>query len=88
MTESVIKFECPATCIVAGASGSGQTSFIFEVLKDAQLLFKKIPRKIIYCNSTYQPLYVEMKTRIELMEFFFFFFLKDCHQRDTWLYGL
>ena len=70
MTEAVIKFECPATCIVAGASGSGKTSFIFKLLNDARFMFKTAPKKIIYCYSTYQPLYNEMKKMVKDITFF------------------
>lgn len=68
--DPLIKFECPATCIVGGASGSGKTSFIFELLINAQMMFKKIPKKIIYCYSTYQSLYDDMKSRVKGIEFF------------------
>ena len=68
--DTVIKFESPASCIVAGASSSGKTSFIFELLKNDKLMFKQIPRKIIYCYSTYQPLYDDMKKQVENIEFF------------------
>jgi GTPase SAR1 family protein len=70
MKDTIIKFECPATCIVAGASGSGKTSFIFELLKNVQFMFKKIPKKIIYCYSTYQSLYDEMKKMVKDITFF------------------
>lgn len=68
--DALIKFECPATCIIAGASGSGKTSFLFELFKNTQFMFKEIPKTIIYCYSTYQPLYDEMKKMVGNIEFF------------------
>lgn len=70
MTDTLIKFECPATCIIAGASGSGKSTFLFELFKNSQYMFTKVPKKIIYCYSTYQPLYDEMKKFVENIEFF------------------
>jgi hypothetical protein len=70
MSEALIKFECPSTCIVAGASGSGKSTFLFELLKNAKFMFAEVPTKIIYCYSTYQPLFDEMKKYVENIEFF------------------
>lgn len=69
MIDTLIKFECPATCIIAGASESGKSTFLFKMFKNAQFMFSKVPKKIIYCYSTYQPLFDDMKT-VENIEFF------------------
>lgn len=68
--DALIKFECPSTCIIAGSSSSGKTTFLFRLLKNAKHMFEKVPKKIIYCYSTYQPLYDDMKSEVEYIEFF------------------
>lgn len=70
MLDALIKFECPATCIVAGTSGSGKSTFLFELFKNANSMFTMIPKKIIYCYSTYQSLFDDMKEHVENIEFF------------------
>lgn len=83
MTETLIKFECPATCIVAGASGTGKSTCLFEMFKDSNTMFTQVPKKIIYCYSTYQTLYDEMKKKVDNIEFLKVFLVKK-----TWTCGL
>lgn len=84
MTNTVVKFESPATCIIAGASGSGKSTFLFELFKSANSMFNDAPRKIIYCYSTYQPLYDSMKTHVQNIEFFEG--LPSKEDMDLWAY--
>ncbi len=39
--ESVIKFESPCTCIIAGPTGSGKTTFLYDLLTNAEQMFMK-----------------------------------------------
>ena len=70
MSNVVIKFECPTTCILAGPSSSGKTTFLHKLLKQNKHMFQKVPKKIIYCYSTYQPIYDDIKHDVEDIEFF------------------
>lgn len=67
---SLVKFESPDTCIVAGSSSSGKSTFIFNLLKNADNMFERQPKKIIYCYSTYQSLFDDMKKHTNSIEFF------------------
>ena len=82
MTDSLIKFESPATCIVAGPSSSGKSTFIYQLLKHSEHMFKKVPKKIIYCFSNYQPLFDEIKQNVKHIEFFEGLPTKD--NMDVW----
>lgn len=58
-------FKSPTNIICAGATGSGKTFLLFEILKYRQELFTKDIDEIIYCYGIYQPIfnrYTEMIT--------------------------
>ena len=67
--ENVIKFESPSTCIVAGPTSSGKSSYVFKVLKHVDGVFTKKVDKIYYAYGVYQPLYDDMKKNIPNIEF-------------------
>lgn len=68
--ESVIKFETPSSAILAGASSTGKSFYVFEVLKHADGVFTKAPKAIFYCYDVHQPLFDSMKTAISNIEFY------------------
>lgn len=70
MSGTVVKFESPTTCIIAGSTGSGKTTFLFELLKQADEMFQTPPTTIFYCYGIYQSLYDSMKKDIRNIEFF------------------
>ena len=53
------KFRHPFTSIVAGATGSGKSYFVRNILKYRDDLFINLPKnsKIIWCYGIYSPLY-------------------------------
>ena len=63
--EALLKFYSPSTVIVSGASGSGKTSFVYDILKESKGMFIKPPKRIIYCYGVYQNLYDEMKSSLD-----------------------
>ena len=65
-----VKFENPSTCIIAGPSSSGKSTFVYNVLKNAGQLFKDPPKRIYFCFNVNQPLYEDMKRDIPEIEFF------------------
>ena len=44
--EEVLTWKHPFTCIVGGPSGSGNTSFVFRLIKHAYVMFTEIPQLI------------------------------------------
>ena len=68
-SESLLKFESPTTVLVVGASGTGKTTTIYSILRNASGMFKIPPKKIIYAYSAWQPLFDEMRDTISNIEF-------------------
>lgn len=56
--------------MVAGATGSGKTMWVFKFLKHLKTMFTyDPPQKILYCYGVYQDLFDEMKRRIPHLTF-------------------
>ena len=51
----------PFTCLVAGPTGSGKTSFLKKLLELKDEKIYQCPEKILWCYSQWQPLYATMK---------------------------
>lgn len=68
--DTAIKLESPLNCIVVGATCSGKTHLLYEILKHGEHMFTAKPTKIIYCYGVYQSLYDDMKTSISNIQFF------------------
>ena len=67
--DSVIKFESPSTCIIAGPSQCGKSSWVFESLKYLNGIFTKPISVVFYCYSCYQPLFDQIRDIISNVEF-------------------
>lgn len=64
--ESELKIKNPAGIVVAGPSKSGKTTFIVDLLKNANEMFDPPPQKILYFYSEYsKQVYELMKLGIE-----------------------
>lgn len=57
MADRVPKFEHPATCLVAGVSGSGKTHFVQKCLKHLSHVFRPVPERIVVFYGAWQPAY-------------------------------
>ncbi len=65
----VIPFKSPSNIMVAGQTMSGKSEFIYELLKQADVMFEKSPSDIMLCYGVWQPLYDRMKQDIPGLEF-------------------
>lgn len=63
-------FKHPFTCFVAGPTQSGKTFLIHEILKYADQIIDQKIHKIIYCYSTWQPFYDQLKMISNNIEFY------------------
>jgi len=55
-----IRFKTPFTCIVAGASGSGKTYLVNEILKHKKVLFTQPPERTFLFYAAHQEIYDDM----------------------------
>lgn len=69
-SESVLKYKNPTSIFIVGPSSSGKTVFTKSLLQNANATFEKPFSKMFYCYSIWQPIYDEMKSSIENIEFY------------------
>ena len=68
---TIIPFQTPSNIIVAASTGCGKTHLVYQLLQNASVMFESAPKSVIYCFNVYQkPLFDQMKTEIENIEFF------------------
>ena len=56
-----ITFRTPFNCLVWGASGSGKTTWVRNLLKLRNFIFSTPPKKVFWFYNIHQPIYDEMK---------------------------
>lgn len=67
----VLQFLTPSNIIVAARTLGGKTFLVYQILKNASVMFETVPQLIIYCFNVYQkPLFDQMKNEIRNIEFF------------------
>lgn len=59
----------PFTCLIAGPTQSGKTTFIKDLLTFNNILIRSPPQKIIYCYRKWQSVYEEIINTIKNIEF-------------------
>jgi len=57
-------FKHPFTCMLAGPSKSGKTTLLEKILINNQLLIDKPPTRIVYCYTTWQSIFDELKKSV------------------------
>jgi hypothetical protein len=62
---NIIQFKAPCTMMVAGATNSGKTRWVYRLLRNVSEMFTLPTQHILYCYGIYQsPLFDEMKREI------------------------
>jgi len=67
--ESLVKFNSPTTIMVCGPTGSGKTYLTKQILEHADGMFSEKPSKIIICYNSWQPIFDELRTKLEKITF-------------------
>lgn len=58
--KSLCQFHTPFTCVVAGPTQSGKTSWVVKLLEEKQFLFSESPQNVVWCYGVWQSSYDEM----------------------------
>jgi hypothetical protein len=59
-------FQHPFTCLIAGPTQSGKTHFLKNILLFNKILINPAPDKIIYCYSSWQPIFEDLKNTLDI----------------------
>ena len=60
----------PFTCMISGATGSGKTKWVEQLLMDAQQMITPPPDRIIWCYGQWQPIYDNLMSTVPEIEFY------------------
>ena len=63
-------FEGPSTFSISGTTMSGKTTWLFKVLKQANVMFNKPVHKILYCYGVWQDMFNEMESALPNISFY------------------
>ena len=58
------QFHHPFSAIISGSSSCGKSTWIHKLLKERHRLIENVPKKIIFCYKTLQPLFKTMTADI------------------------
>ena len=67
--ESLLKFQSPTTMVVSGASQTGKTSMVRDLLVNRYACFERNPINVLFCYNIWQPLFDEMQKEITTINF-------------------
>ena len=62
------QFKCPSSIMIAGPSQCGKTTFTRQLLQQADSLFERPIRKIVYCYGQRQECFQEMTDQVTFVE--------------------
>lgn len=63
-SNNVFYFECPAATMLVGPSMSGKTVLTLKILRNATVMYRIPPKKIVYAYGVYQKVFGELETEI------------------------
>ena len=66
--DNMSQFKCPSSIIIAGPSQCGKTTFTRQLLQQADPLFDRPIRKIVYCYGQWQECFKNMAPRVTFVE--------------------
>lgn len=64
-----VRLKHPFPMVVSGPTMSGKTSFVRKLLQLGEEMIENYPQKIFWCYGEYQPVFEEMRSTINNIEF-------------------
>ena len=68
LRDNIIQFKCPSSLIIAGPSQCGKTTFTRQLLREANVLFERPIKKIVYCYGQWQGCLKDMTGHVQFVE--------------------
>ena len=62
------QFKCPSSIMIAGPSQCGKATLTRQLLQQADSLFERSIRKIVYCYGQWQNCFKDMATQVTFVE--------------------
>ena len=66
--EKMSQFKCPSSIMIPGPSQCGKTTFTKQLLEQADSLFERPMRKIVYCYGQWQECFRNMTAQVTFVE--------------------
>ena len=66
--DNMSQFKCLSSLIIAGPSQCGKTTFTRQLLQQADSLFERSIRKIVYCYGQWQECFKDIAPRVTFVE--------------------
>lgn len=64
-----LRLKTPFTCILAGPSRAGKTTWVYHALAQSEYLFREKPSRVVYYYNQWQPMFDKMKEEGLVQEF-------------------
>lgn len=68
LIDNMSQFKCPSSIIIAGPSQCGKTTFTRQLLQQADSLFERPIRKIVYCYGQWQECFKDMTSQVTFVD--------------------
>lgn len=67
-TMDKFKFITPCNILISGASQSGKTTWVIQLLKHSHLMFDNPPHQIFYCYKVYQSSFNKLNNHVKFIQ--------------------
>ena len=65
MTSTTLSLKHPFTCLAAGPTSSGKTTWVKKLLTQAKIMIDPPPQHVVWCYGAWQAEYEDMKSSVD-----------------------